>query len=70
VTDTAEKTPLWVARERTGLSREMVVRRLDPPISAKTLERMERGVAPLRGYRLKQLAAIYEVPVEQIGAAA
>lgn len=69
MTDTKQKTPLWIARERTGLSRETVVRRLDPPISAKTLERMERGAAPLKGFRLKQLAAIYEVPVRELDAA-
>jgi transcriptional regulator with XRE-family HTH domain len=68
VTDTVEKTPLRAARERTGLSRETVVRRLDPPISTKTLERMENGLAPLKGFRLKQLAAIYEVPISDLAA--
>ena len=70
MSDTLEKTPLWLARERTGLSRETVARRLDPPISSKTLERMEKGHAPLRGFRLKQLAAIYEVPQRDLEAAA
>lgn len=70
MTDRANKTPLWIARERAGLSREMVTRRaeLDPPISAKTLERMERGIAPLRGFRIKQLAAIYDVDVKELAA--
>lgn len=68
MTDKEKKTPLRAARERTGLSRETVVRQLDPPISTKTLERMERGTAPLKGFRLKQLAAIYEVPVTELAA--
>lgn len=68
--DTNGKSSLLVARERTGLSREAVVRQLDPPISTKTLERMEKGGAPLKGFRLKQLAAIYDVPVAELEAAA
>lgn len=66
MSDTTTKTPLRLARERTGYSRETVVRQLDPPITTKTLERMEKGAAPLRGFRLKQLAAIYGVPVEEL----
>jgi DNA-binding transcriptional regulator YiaG len=70
MSDRNHKTPLWQARERTGLSRETVSRLLDPPISSKTLERMERGEAPLKGYRLKQLAVIYEVPLDDLETAA
>lgn len=66
MTDKDQKTPLWLARERTGLSREAVVRQLDPPISTKTLERMENGKAPLKGFRLKQLAAIYDVAADEL----
>lgn len=66
MSDTDTKTPLRIARENKGYSREKVVRRLDPPVSTKTLERMERGDAPLRGWRLEQLAAIYGVPVEEL----
>lgn len=66
MTDTLNKTPLWIARERTGLSRETVSRKLDPPISAKTLERMEKGAAPLKGFRLRQLADIYEVSEDDL----
>lgn len=61
-----ESRALRAARDRLGLSREKVARLLDPPISAKTLERMENGDAPLKGFRLKQLAAIYEVTVESL----
>ena len=65
------RTPLRIARDRTGLSREAVVRRLDPPITTKTFERMERGDAPLKGFRIKQLAVIYGVePHELTGEAA
>lgn len=53
-----------------GLSRERVAAKLDPPISSKTLERMEQGKAPLKGFRLKQLAAIYEVATADLEDAA
>jgi DNA-binding transcriptional regulator YiaG len=67
VTDTIEKTPLWQARESVGLSREHVTRLLDPPISAKTLERWEKGISPLRPWWRQRLAVIYDVDPEALG---
>ncbi len=64
------KSKLRLVREATGLSRERVAAQLDPPISSKTLERMEQGLAPLKGFRLKQLAALYDVSVDELGDAA
>ena len=61
MTDTVvEKSRIRLAREAEELSRERVARLLDPPISAKTLERWERG-ANVPVWRIKQLAAIYRV---------
>lgn len=51
------------AREELGLSRERTAARLIPPVSAKTLERWEKGISPIKGYRLLQLADLYGVPV-------
>lgn len=49
------------------MSRERVVRQLEPPISAKTLERWETsGVPDKSRWWLKQLAAIYEVSIDQL----
>lgn len=64
MTDTLTSTNLREARDRLGYSREHVVRRpeLDPPITTKTLERWESGETPVKGYRLRQLARIYEMP--------
>lgn len=56
--------------ETEGLSREQVVRLLDPPVSAKTLERWERGVSPVKRPRLRELAAIYRVRLADIEDAA
>jgi len=58
-----QSTPLRAAREYAELSREAVTRRpeLDPPVSAKTLERWERPGARVKRFRLKQLAQIYGV---------
>jgi hypothetical protein len=43
------------------LPRERVAPRLDPPISAKTLERWEKGITLAPRWRLQQLARIYRV---------
>jgi hypothetical protein len=68
---TNTKSPLRVARDDLGLAREAVTRRpeLDPPITAKTLERWENGTTPVRRWRLKQLAAIYGVSIKSLAAA-
>jgi transcriptional regulator with XRE-family HTH domain len=49
------------ARNSLGLSRERVAALCDPPISAKTLERWEKGISPLPRWRAQQLAAIGDV---------
>jgi hypothetical protein len=61
-------TPLRAAREQAELSREAVTRRkeLDPPISAKTLERWEMPGARVKRWRLKQLARIYGVAMADL----
>jgi hypothetical protein len=60
-------TALLAARERTGLSRERVVRQMRPPISSKTLERWEKTGIPDRSkWMLPQLADIYGVPVDSL----
>lgn len=61
MTDTSERSALWKARAAAELSREHVSRLLDPPISAKTLERWEKGHNPPSKRRLRQLALIYRV---------
>jgi len=68
MSDTAGLTPLRAAREWAELSREAVTRRpeLDPPISAKTLERWELPGAHVKRFRLKQLARIYDVTVAEL----
>lgn len=68
--DQLTKSPLRDARESVELSREAVTRRpeLDPPISAKTLERWEFPGARVKRFRLKQLARIYGVPVSDLTA--
>lgn len=49
------------------MSREHVTRQLEPPISAKTLERWEARGVPMRSrWWLKQLAAIYEVSIDEL----
>ena len=71
MTDTAiTEHPIWNARDAEGLSREKVVRLLDPPVSAKTLERWERGITPVPQWRVRQLAGIYRVKVADLKAAA
>jgi len=60
---TVDGSPLRQARDELGYSREWVAARLQ--ISSKTIERWEKG-APIRGYQLRQLAKLYEVPVAQL----
>lgn len=66
--DRVSDTALRRARDSRDFSREQVVRdpRLDPPISTKTLERWENGTSPVKRWRLEQLAAIYEVSVDEL----
>lgn len=68
MSDNGTNTRLRQVRDELGLSREMVVRRpeLQPPITTKTLERWERGVTPVKGFRYQQLASIYQVKVAQL----
>ena len=51
------KSKLQALREFTGLSHEKVARELG--ISAKTLERWERGTTPIKRYQAAQLAELY-----------
>jgi DNA-binding transcriptional regulator YiaG len=59
MTDTKADT-VQQRRVRLGVSRERVAARLDPPVAAKTLERWEKDVSPLPGWRLVQLNALYD----------
>lgn len=68
--DANGKGALWLAREAEGLSREKVARLLDPPVSAKTLERWERGFTPIPHHRLRQLAQVYRLRVTDLTVAA
>jgi len=63
----SDTTPLRAARDHAELSREAVTRRpeLDPPISAKTLERWEAG-GRVKRFRLRQLARIYGVTIADL----
>lgn len=63
-------TPLRTVRDRLGLPRERVASRLDPPISSKTLERWESGETEIKLWRLQQLAALYDVAVDELRSAA
>jgi len=63
VTDTGEKSALWLAREAEGLAREKVAPLLEPPITAKTLERWEKGITPVPRWRLRQLAKVYKTKI-------
>ena len=56
---------LRAAREACGLGREHVSRLLDPPISAKTLERWEAG-SRVKQWRLGQLADVYGMDVAKL----
>jgi transcriptional regulator with XRE-family HTH domain len=62
------KNPLRPVRDSLGYSREYVTRRLNPPRTAKTLDRWERGEVKPKHYYLVQLAEIYGVPIEQLQA--
>jgi DNA-binding XRE family transcriptional regulator len=55
-------SPLRAARERKGYSREWVAGRLDPPVSSKTIERWEEHPEKVKGYRIEQLAELYDAP--------
>lgn len=57
---------LWVARGDTGLSRERVVRLLTTPLSAKTLERWEKGERKPTEPWLSELAELYGVSVADL----
>jgi len=59
--DAAAASPLRQARERKGFSREHVTRKLESPMSAKTLERWEKEISQPPGWRLEQLAELYGV---------
>ena len=59
MSDTVGKSVVWRKRERLGLARERIAAQLDPPVSAKTLERWEKGVSPLPYWRRIQLDALY-----------
>lgn len=59
------KSQIWRRRERVGLARERVAAQLDPPISSKTLERWEKNVTPIPGWRKVQLEALYEAAMGQ-----
>jgi ribosome-binding protein aMBF1 (putative translation factor) len=64
--DTNGRTPIWEERERLGLSRERVAAQLEPPISAKTLERWEKRITPAPLWRLQQLARLYGVSERRV----
>lgn len=59
-------TPLRQARDRKDLSREKVAVALEPPVSAKTIERWEMPGTRVKVWRLEQLAAIYQCSVESL----
>ena len=61
LSDTAAKSALWRVRDDLGLPRERVAAQLDPPVSAKTIERWEKGVTRAPRWRLQQLARVYGV---------
>ena len=58
-------SPQRKARDAEGLSRDAVARLLDPPVTAKTIERWEKGDRTPR-WRLKQLAALYNVTLADL----
>lgn len=70
MSDTVAKSGLWLAREAEGLSRETVVRLLEPPVSTKTLERWEKQVTPAPRWRVRQLAKLYRTKVAELDKAA
>lgn len=58
--------PIYGARATEKLSREKIARLLDPPVSAKTLERWEKRVNPIPKWRLRQLALIYRASLDEL----
>jgi transcriptional regulator with XRE-family HTH domain len=60
------QTKLRSVREYLEFSRELVARRLDPPVTARTIDRWERGTSRPKRYQLLQLATIYGVDVDQL----
>jgi DNA-binding transcriptional regulator YiaG len=60
------QSPLRAAREYIGLSREVVARRLEPPVASKTIERWEAPGYQVKRFRLQQFAAIYGVSMEEL----
>ena len=61
-----EKSTLWLVREEVGLTRQQVADLLDPPVTAKTLERWEKGASPISDRRMGQLALVYRVPRKRL----
>ena len=61
-----DPTALQMARETERLSCEQVGRLIDPPVSGRTVKRWEKGEASLDYWRLRQLAQVYRVPVDEL----
>lgn len=59
-----EAIDLWDARNLTGLGREKVAATIG--VTSKTIERWEKGVTPIKGYRLEQLAELYGVDPDRL----
>jgi transcriptional regulator with XRE-family HTH domain len=64
MSDTASR--LLETRTAEGRSRDYIARLLDPPPTAKTIERWEKGITPVPRWRLRQLAEVYGVPLEML----
>ena len=54
------------AREEAGLTRDQVSRLLDPPVATRTLLRWEKGQTPIPHKRMRQLALVYRVPLQEL----
>lgn len=65
MSDTNGKSPIWMAREAEGLSREKAAQLLDPPVTSKTLERWEKG-AKVPRWRIRQLAKAYRTKIGEL----
>jgi transcriptional regulator with XRE-family HTH domain len=61
-----EKGKLQLTREEAGMTREQVVRLLDPPVSVRTLIRWEDGSTPIPYHRMRQLALMYRVKANEL----
>jgi transcriptional regulator with XRE-family HTH domain len=61
-----EKSRLQLTREEAGLTREQVVKLLDPPVATRTLIRWEQGTTPIPYHRMRQLALIYRVHTREL----